>query len=159
MNGYLCYLLLSSDSMRTYVGITNNMTRRLRQHNGELSGGAKYTSRETSRPWTLVLTITGFETKIQALQFEWAFHHMKGGRGLKGRLDKLLKLLCKPKWTHSAPLASIVPLCITLHARIDANVLLRNLPSHCTMEEDIQKSFIDVPQTPNDQAASADATA
>lgn len=42
-NNYCVYLLTNNINNRTYIGITNNITRRLRQHNGELVGGAKYT--------------------------------------------------------------------------------------------------------------------
>ena len=42
-NNYIIYLLYNTENSCTYVGITNNPTRRLRQHNGELVGGAKYT--------------------------------------------------------------------------------------------------------------------
>ena len=41
---YIIYLLINTNNNRTYVGITNNPNRRLRQHNGELKGGAKYTT-------------------------------------------------------------------------------------------------------------------
>ena len=34
---------LINDNNYTYLGITNNFKRRLRQHNGEIKGGAKYT--------------------------------------------------------------------------------------------------------------------
>ncbi|MGM0481031.1 MAG: GIY-YIG nuclease family protein [Pseudomonadota bacterium] len=36
------YLLKCSDNSY-YCGITNDLTRRLRQHNGEIKGGARYT--------------------------------------------------------------------------------------------------------------------
>jgi len=42
-NNYIIYLLYNNSNNNTYVGITNNQERRLRQHNGELVGGAKYT--------------------------------------------------------------------------------------------------------------------
>lgn len=39
---WVVYLLRCADNS-LYCGITNNLTKRLRQHNGELAGGAKYT--------------------------------------------------------------------------------------------------------------------
>jgi putative endonuclease len=42
-NNYFFYLLINTNNNRTYIGMTNNLIRRLRQHNGDLVGGAKYT--------------------------------------------------------------------------------------------------------------------
>lgn len=42
-NNYIIYLLYNTSSRCTYVGMTNNQIRRIRQHNGDLVGGAKYT--------------------------------------------------------------------------------------------------------------------
>ncbi|MDG2395698.1 GIY-YIG nuclease family protein [Candidatus Thioglobus sp.] len=39
---WVVYLLKCANNS-LYCGITNNLTRRLRQHNGEIQGGAKYT--------------------------------------------------------------------------------------------------------------------
>ena len=44
MSNYIIYLLINTCNNKTYVGITNNKERRIRQHNGELVGGAKYTT-------------------------------------------------------------------------------------------------------------------
>ena len=38
-----CVYLLRCADNSLYCGITNNLDKRLRQHNGELVGGAKYT--------------------------------------------------------------------------------------------------------------------
>lgn len=70
---YVCYVLQSTRSTRTYVGITTNFARRLRQHNGELKGGAKYT--RSYRPWKLVFMVGHFPTKSAAMQFEWQVKH------------------------------------------------------------------------------------
>ena len=43
MNNYIVYLLKNSCNNFTYLGITNNSNRRIRQHNGIIKGGAKYT--------------------------------------------------------------------------------------------------------------------
>ncbi|MBK9031978.1 MAG: GIY-YIG nuclease family protein [Myxococcales bacterium] len=45
---WFVYVLVSGRG-RTYVGITTDVGRRLRQHNGELAGGARAT--RAHRPW------------------------------------------------------------------------------------------------------------
>lgn len=61
------YLLRCADKT-LYCGITNDLPRRLRQHNGELSGGAKYT--QGRRPCQLVYS-ENHPDKSQALKREW----------------------------------------------------------------------------------------
>jgi putative endonuclease len=41
---YKVYVLINTSHNKTYIGITNNAVRRIRQHNSELVGGAKYTT-------------------------------------------------------------------------------------------------------------------
>jgi predicted GIY-YIG superfamily endonuclease len=43
-NNYVIYVLINTLHKKTYIGITNKPERRIRQHNCELVGGAKYTT-------------------------------------------------------------------------------------------------------------------
>ena len=100
---YYVYWIRSNN--KHYIGATVCPQRRLRQHNGEIQGGAQ---RTTSRgPWTFECVIKGFRTWKEALQFEWAFKfYTKRCRGVDSRKQGLQVLLGKDRWTSNAPLAS-----------------------------------------------------
>jgi predicted GIY-YIG superfamily endonuclease len=80
-----CYLLKSTVLKRTYIGYTVNVTQRLRKHNGEIKGGAKYTS--TGRPWVIVCHVTGFATNREALRFEWHWKNWRKSKRVKQCID------------------------------------------------------------------------
>lgn len=63
----------------TYVGSTNDPVRRLRQHNGEISGGGKYTSKH--RPWGPKALYGPYLNRSEALKAEYALKHGKRGLG------------------------------------------------------------------------------
>jgi predicted GIY-YIG superfamily endonuclease len=70
------YVLANRDgNTRTYVGVTNNLARRLRQHCGAISGGAKAT--RASKTWYVVFTVSHFASRSNALSFEWYMHHAR----------------------------------------------------------------------------------
>ena len=85
---YIVYLLCTeSVPYQTYVGMTNNKERRLKQHNGVLSGGARATSRRKGE-WKRVLYVSGFPNKVTALQFEWAWKYWTRKQGEGSPLDR-----------------------------------------------------------------------
>ena len=59
--------------------------------------------------------MSGFQTKQQALQFEWAVKHVapRNKGGIAQRIQKLFTVLCKEKWTSKAVEANTVPLTVT----------------------------------------------
>jgi predicted GIY-YIG superfamily endonuclease len=71
---YICYLI--TNGKRTYVGISNNFGRRLRQHNGEISGGARSTSRRAieGQPWRFAACVKNIAEKTDALSYEKCVH-------------------------------------------------------------------------------------
>ena len=72
------YCLATPDAQCSYVGVTSDVAHRLRQHRGEIQGGAVATSRDGERiDWRLVCVLRGFLTRRHALQFEWRAH--RGG--------------------------------------------------------------------------------
>ena len=94
--------LLYCDSQTTYVGATIDLEKRLRQHNGEIKGGARATSIKVNRgeTWKRACYVEGFPDWQSALQFEWRWKQLSrklpsGLFPLKRRmlaLNTLLKL-------------------------------------------------------------------
>lgn len=69
---FFVYLLVSADNKNTYVGASVDVDHRLRQHNGELKGGAKATQAKLGKgKWRRVVFVSEFPTWQAALQFEW----------------------------------------------------------------------------------------
>ena len=58
---------------KTYVGATVDPNRRLRQHNGELVGGARATH---GRRWRRRYLVGGFADERAALRFEWRWKYL-----------------------------------------------------------------------------------
>jgi predicted GIY-YIG superfamily endonuclease len=75
ISDHSCYILLSLNNNKFYIGYTTDFKHRLRQHNGEIVGGAKKTKKW--RPWIPLCQITGFFDKSSALRFEYRLQHQK----------------------------------------------------------------------------------
>ncbi len=95
MSRWHCYLLISTNNRNTYVGATTSVARRLRQHNGELAGGAKRT--RSHRPWKLAASVL-VGSKIPALRLEW---RMKRAKGPKKRLALFSRLCNESKLDYT----------------------------------------------------------
>jgi predicted GIY-YIG superfamily endonuclease len=69
--------VLNSDSLpRTYVGVAVDPERRLRQHNGELVGGARST--RAGRPWQIAQRYGPFLDQGEAQEIEAAVKKLSG---------------------------------------------------------------------------------
>ena len=97
------YVYLLESGKKTYVGATVNLERRLRQHNQELKGGAKYTSKDK---WTRVCYVSGFPTWNDALKFEWKWKQLSrkvpSKNSLQRRLEALNVLIASGKSTSTS---------------------------------------------------------
>jgi predicted GIY-YIG superfamily endonuclease len=92
---YCVYLLKHENLNRTYVGITNNLKRRLRQHNGEIKGGARSTTNcLRDGKWKIYGYIPKL-SKCEALSREKIIHIMSKKRKGKGKtsLDRRLDII------------------------------------------------------------------
>lgn len=95
---WYCYMLISADGgpTRTYVGATVDPDRRLRQHNGEIRGGARATS---GRAWRRQFLVGTFESERAALRFEWYWKYLTrsapGASVVERRLHALSGLLAE----------------------------------------------------------------
>ena len=112
MSQWFCYILKNNCDQhknRTYNGSTNNIKRRLRQHNQEICGGARYTKKFGNKSWEVYALVTGFPDHRNALQCEWRIKHPDNRRKRnskyntpKGRIIGLSEVLKCDKWTNQS---------------------------------------------------------
>ena len=97
------YVYLLQSDKKTYIGATINVTRRLRQHNKEIKGGAKYTKHGQ---WTIIAYVSGFPTWKEALKFEWKWKQLSrkspSTNPLQRRLEGLTMLLASGHSTSTS---------------------------------------------------------
>lgn len=112
----LLYVIRADRANRTYVGITRDFKRRLRQHNGELKGGARATR---GHSWAPVVLVTGFREDRDARQLEWRLHQRKGRSRRRdrilARIEDLARALSMERWTKTAPAMKTLRKQLVLH--------------------------------------------
>jgi structure-specific endonuclease subunit SLX1 len=107
-----CYLLRNrfpGHENKIYIGYTVNPINRLRKHNQEIKGGAKYTKKFGNKSWHIYALIEGLPNKINAQQCEWRIKHpdnkIKTNRSYfspLGRIKGLSRVLKEQKWTNNS---------------------------------------------------------
>ena len=102
---YLVYIIKCDNLF--YIGMTNDFFNRWQQHNGLLSGGAKYTKKKCD--WYPICIIDGFKTKSEAMQCEWKLKTRRSKlsrkfKGISGRIEYLNNIIIEKKWTSNSPL-------------------------------------------------------
>ncbi len=70
------YLLTSLNHNYSYVGITKNLEKRLKQHNGIIKGGAKSTAGR--RPFEILDYIDNIEDRSTASKLEYSIKNQYG---------------------------------------------------------------------------------
>jgi predicted GIY-YIG superfamily endonuclease len=106
---WYCYILRNKQHKYchlSYNGSTNNPRRRLRQHNEEIVGGARYTHGRGGG-WEIYALLTGFVDHKNALSCEWRIKHTNGRPGKRpnehlgtiGRIRGLNEVLKLDTWT------------------------------------------------------------
>ena len=149
---WYCYILRNRQpqySHLTYNGSTNNPRRRLRQHNEEIAGGARYTPGRNGG-WEIYALLTGFVDHKNALSCEWRIKHTNGkpGKrpsqhlGMAGRIRGLSEVLKLEKWTSKCTVSNAdVP--YTLYLAEDVFRLIRptELPANITILSGIPNEF------------------
>ena len=97
------YVYLLQCGKKTYIGATIDVNRRLRQHNKEIKGGAKYTKHGQ---WTIIAYVSGFPTWKEALKFEWKWKQLSRKspsiNPLQRRLEGLTMLLASGHSTSTS---------------------------------------------------------
>ena len=112
IKNHYCYILRNHhdpDVNRTYNGYTVNPKRRIRQHNQEIKGGAKYTKSWGEKSWEICVLIKGFPDHHNATQCEWKIKRPARKRvrpqkynSPEGRVIGLNEVLQLDRWTGSS---------------------------------------------------------
>ena len=93
---WISYVVYSPSARRSYVGVTTDAQRRLRQHRGELAGGARAT--RVASDWTYLAWVSGFADQRAALRFEWRLkrRRARGANARERRLTAIRTMLGEP---------------------------------------------------------------
>lgn len=91
---YTVYLLSNTCNInRTYLGITNNLSKVLKEHNGELKNSPKYTKfHKNNGEWFCSLEIKNL-TKSEAIKIEREVKCRRSGNNSQSAVEKRLNII------------------------------------------------------------------
>jgi len=138
-NSYYCYFLGQHDNWngQTYNGYTTNLQRRLRQHNGEIKGGAWATTAKDNGAWSFiaVLTSSSWNSISRAMACEWNCRYPTRKKprpkiyaGSQGRINSLIEIFKHIK----------DDIHLYIHPVFYQQALTLNLPPHVTIHESLE---------------------
>ncbi len=128
---YYCYIVYDNNDC-VYNGFSNNIERRIRQHNCIIKGGAKYTTRRSLNSsddhWKYLVIITSEQfTYKKALSVEWSIKYPNNKRprpaiynSPSGRIKSLPLVFQNPKF---ADLVFTVKVCAPEYLELITEVL------------------------------------
>lgn len=125
MQQHYAYIIFDKDG-HTYVGYTVDPERRIRQHNGLLAGGARFTTRHASKTndpnhWRFLITVHSPELVHRtALSLEWSLKYPNNKRPAsfrtpEARIKALPLVFQNPKFSSMK---------FQVHARSDEHLFL-----------------------------------
>ena len=141
---WYCYILRNKQpqySHLTYNGSTNNPKRRLRQHNEEIVGGARYTHGRGGG-WEIYALLTGFVDHKNALSCEWRIKHTNGKPGKRpnnhlgviGRIVGLNDVLKLNQWTKQCTVDNTqCQYTLYIAEDVEKHIIREQLPNNITV--------------------------
>ena len=100
---YIIKGINDNNKTKYYIGFTNNLYRRIKQHNREIKGGAKATN---GYKWIYCTIITNFKDNIEGLQLEWRLKHSTKKIGIINRINSFLSYI--DQYNKVSPKANIL---------------------------------------------------
>lgn len=91
---YIVYLLSNTSNIsRTYLGITKNLSKTIKEHNGKLKGGSRYTKfYKENGEWFCSVVIKNL-TKNEAITIERLSKYKRKGNNSQNSLEKRLNVI------------------------------------------------------------------
>jgi predicted GIY-YIG superfamily endonuclease len=81
---------INNNKTKYYIGYTNNLFRRIKQHNRLLKGGAKATK---GYIWSYFCIFTNFSNNIEALQTEWRIKYSTYKKNIIDKINSFINYI------------------------------------------------------------------